>query len=163
MSSILCKCNNIVGFYTGMGEYATIETFINENTNNIYYILNICRYNYYNKYIFNYNKIISDFINKLKSFNSCLSYGIYDEELDNHEEYYIQGPDIMELPNNIIPYKLYGFIGEKNPFINHITDFIEETKITSTDFKEILINEYHYDSYIIENLMIILDDSIIII
>ena len=47
--------------------------------------------------------------------------------------------------------------------INHINDFIEETKITSTDFKEILINEYHYDSYIIENLMIILDDSIIII
>lgn len=162
MSSILCKFDNIVGFYTGMGEYSTIETFINENTNTTYYILHICRYNYYKKYIFNYDKNILDLINKLKSFNSSLAYGVYDEDFDTTEEYYIQGPDIRALVDNVIIYRFYGFIGEENPFRNPINEIIEETKITSKEFKEILFDEFNYDSSIIENLMIILDDSIII-
>lgn len=163
MTSFLCKCTDIVGFYLGNGDYSIIETFIDENSNK-YYIFHIHRFNNYKKYIFNYDKIIDDFTTKLDIYNSCISNGIYDFETNiTVDDYYIQGPDIRKLPNDVYIYTLTIFIGQEHPLENGITEIIEEEKITlSKTFKEIIMDEFNYDNTILENLMIVIDDSIII-
>jgi hypothetical protein len=147
MALVLCKCTDIVGFYLENGEYSIIETFIDKNLNNYYYMLHIHRYNNYKQYVFNYNEIINDFVNKLYIYNSCISN-------ENDNDYYIQGPNIKTLHTKLNIYKLTSFIGQNHPLSNNITEIIDAKKITiSKSFKEILIEEFNDDNIIIENLM----------